>query len=453
MPFSRRLADTRQTWTLAWPLIISQLAGTGMAFIDAAMAGHASAADLAVVSVGASLWITALVTMMGLLLAISPLVAHKVGAGKADAIPHLVQQALWQGMAIGVLFLIAFQFIGPWVYPHLGLETEVADKASQFLMAVGWGMPGLAIQRVLGNYSTAINESRPVMVIALLTLLLNIPLNWIFVYGHLGAPAMGGVGCGVASSICAWIGAIAAMLWVWKAPAYRATQPFCNWIAPHWATQLRLLKLGLPIGATFLIEVSCFAGVALLLAPLGTTTVAAHQIALNLTSLMFMIPLGLGSALTVRVGQALGAGLPDEARFIGNTGLMMGLLIAASGALLLSLGGYALSGLYTSAEPVRRLAAQLLVFAAIFQLFDASQAILAGILRGYKITRGPMIAYILAFWLVGLPLGYALTYGWPGWAGWGAPGYWLALVLALAIIALALWWLFARVARKADGVA
>lgn len=448
MPLQKRLADSRLTWTLAWPLIISQLAGTGLAFIDATMAGHASAADLAVVSVGSSLWITGLVSMMGLLLAISPLVAHKVGEGKIDAIAHLVQQALWQGIAVGLFFFMAFLIIGPWVYPYLGLEPAVAEKASHFLAAVGFGMPALAIQRVLGNYSTAIHQPRPVMVIALLTLLLNIPLNWIFVYGHFGAPAMGGVGCGVASAICAWLGAIMAMLWVWRAPAYRATQPFRNWIAPHWSTQKQLLKLGLPIGLAFLVEVSAFSGVALLLARLGNTTVAAHQIALNLTAMMFMIPMGLGSALTVRVGQALGAGDTAQARYIGHTGLLMGLAIAASGGLLLSLGGHALSGLYTSDMPVRELAASLMVFAAVFQLFDASQAILSGILRGYKLTRGPMVAYILAFWLVGLPLGYLLTYGFGGWPGWGAQGYWLALVVALALIALSLLWLFRRVSRR-----
>ncbi|XZG70084.1 MATE family efflux transporter [Chitinibacteraceae bacterium HSL-7] len=447
MPLPQRLADARQTWHLAWPLIIGQLAGTALAFVDAVMAGHASAADLAVVSVGSSIWISGLVAMMGVLLAISPLVAHKVGEGKRDAIGHLVQQALWQGLAVGGLFLLAFLFIGPWIYPHLGMDEAVARDASRFLAAVGWGMPALAIQRVLGNYSTAINESRPVMVIALVTLLLNIPLNWIFVYGHFGVPAMGGVGCGVASSICAWIGALLAMAWVAKAKAYRDTQPFGNWVAPHWPTQAKLLKLGLPIGLTFFVEVSCFAGVALLLARLGTDTVAAHQIALNATSLMFMLPLGLGSALTVRIGQALGAGQAAQARYIGITGLWMGLVIALAGGLLLSLGREPISLLYTADEAVRQIAMQLMLFAAVFQLFDASQAILAGILRGYKVTRGPMVAYMLAFWGIGLPVGYVLTYGMASWQGWGAQGYWSALVLALTLVASALFWLFRKISR------
>ncbi|WP_051278768.1 MATE family efflux transporter [Chitinilyticum aquatile] len=448
MPLPRHLHDARQTWALAWPMIISQLAGTGMGFIDSVMAGHASAADLAVISVGASVWLCAMVTLMGLALAVSPLVAHQAGAGNVAAIAHWVQQALWQVLLTGALFTLLFQFAGPWIFPRLGLAPRDAGNASQFLAAIGWGVPPLAMQRVLGSYSTAIGLPRTMMVIAVATLLLNIPLNWIFVYGHLGAPALGGVGCGVASSTCAWLGALAAILWIRFTPAYRASQPFCNFRAPHWTSQQQLFRLGLPIGLTFLVQMSAFACMTLLLVPLGSMMIAAHQIAQNLGVMLVMIPTGLSKALTVRIGQALGAQNQHAARQTAITGLIMGLLIATVSAMLLCLGHDVLPSLYTRNQAVRLIASDLLMIAAVCQLFDTGQILLAGILRGYKITSTPLLVCLPAFWLVALPLGYLLAFGHGDWQGVGVRGFWLALLMALGIIAAVLLGVFRKVSNS-----
>ncbi|WP_047395469.1 MATE family efflux transporter [Chitinibacter sp. ZOR0017] len=442
----KRFNDAKATLTLAWPIMIGQLAQTGTAFVDAVMAGHVSAGDLAAVSVGASIWTTLIVTLMGLLLAISPLAAAKVGAGKAAELPALTQQALYQALITGGIAMLLAHALLP-VFDHLGLTAEVADKAKRFLAAVSWGLPALAISRVLYGYSSALNQTKPMMVIALIALALNVPANWILIYGHFGAPALGAVGCGWATALCMWASALMWWLWIRSAAVYRGTHPFDTLRGIHWPTQWQLAKLGIPIGLMFFIEVSAFSLIALLIARLGTTAVAAHQVALNFASLLFMIPMAIGTALTVRVGQAVGANDWQQARLIGQNGVRLGLLVAGVGAALTMLFGEFIAGWYTQDAAVLALATQLLVLAGIFQFSDATQVVASGVLRGYQSTRLPMLLHMLAFWLVGMPLGYALTFGFGPISGMGPRGYWIALVVALTCAALSLLILFGRLSR------
>ncbi|WP_273428422.1 MATE family efflux transporter [Chitinibacter tainanensis] len=442
----KRFNDAKATLTLAWPIMIGQLAQTGTAFVDAVMAGHVSAGDLAAVSVGASIWTTLIVTLMGLLLAISPLAAAKVGAGKAAELPALTQQALYQALITGGIAMLLAHALLP-VFDHLGLTAEVADKAKRFLAAVSWGLPALAISRVLYGYSSALNQTKPMMVIALIALALNVPANWILIYGHFGAPALGAVGCGWATALCMWASALMWWLWIRSATVYRGTHPFDTLRGIHWPTQWQLAKLGIPIGLMFFIEVSAFSLIALLIARLGTTAVAAHQVALNFASLLFMIPMAIGTALTVRVGQAVGANDWQQARLIGQNGVRLGLLVAGVGAALTMLFGQYIAGWYTQDAAVLALATQLLVLAGIFQFSDATQVVASGVLRGYQSTRLPMLLHMLAFWLVGMPLGYALTFGFGPISGMGPRGYWIALVVALTCAALSLLVLFGRLSR------
>ncbi|WP_157669536.1 MATE family efflux transporter [Chitinibacter sp. GC72] len=436
--------DAKATWVLAWPIMVGQLAQTGTAFVDAVMAGHVSAADLAAVSVGASIWTTLIVTLMGLLLAISPLAAQRVGANAQAELPGLTQQALYQAILAGGMAMLIAHAVLP-VFDHLGLTAEVADKAKRFLAAVSWGLPALAISRVLYGYSSALNQTKPMMVIALIALALNIPANWVLIYGYFGFPALGAVGCGWATALCMWVSALMWLLWIRHAPVYRGTHPFDKIRGIDWQAQWQLAKLGIPIGMMFFIEVSAFSLIALLIARLGTTAVAAHQVALNFASLLFMIPMAIGTALTVRVGHAAGAGDWVQARLIGQNGVRLGLIVAALGGGLTMLLGGQIARLYTQDAAVLALATQLLVFAGLFQFSDATQVVASGVLRGYQSTRLPMVLHLLAFWLIGLPLGYALTFGLGPIAAHGAQGYWLALVVALTFAALSLLWLFRRV--------
>ena len=275
-----RLKDTLTTWHLAWPIAVGQLASTGTAFIDAVMAGHVSAGDLAAVSVGSSIWVTLIVTLMGYLLATSPLVAHKLGAGETATIPGLTQQALAQALILSLFALGITRLIAP-VFVHLGLEPEIAQKAGDFLRAVSFGLPAFACYRVLYSYSAALHQTKPMMVMSVLCLLLNIPTNWILIYGHFGFPAMGGVGCGWATAFCVTVNFVLLAGWILRTRAYHDTHPFRAWQGWDGAMQKQLIKLGLPIGVMFLVEVSAFSLIALIIARLGTAAVAAHQIALN----------------------------------------------------------------------------------------------------------------------------------------------------------------------------
>lgn len=449
--FSRPAVDeARQTWLLAWPIMISQLAQVATGFVDATMAGHASVADLAAVSLGSSIWIALMVSLVGVLYAGSPLVSQLLGAGRTQEIPALVRQSLWQGLFLSLLALALVYALLPQAH-RLQLAPDVQYKATGFLATIALGLPGLAVLRVLTVYSNSVNYSKPPMVISLLSLLLNIGLNWLLIYGNWGFPALGAIGCGIATAICMTLSALALAIWLGCAKAFRDTHPFRAWSWPQWSAQMQLLQLGGPIGAVFLVEVSAFSLVALLIAPLGTVSVAAHQVALNFAALVFMVPSALGAALTVRVGQALGSGDAGRARAIGYNGIVLGLLFAALAALLILQLAPAIAALYTPDRAVQLLATSLLLLIGLFQFGDASQVIIAGVLRGYKLTREPMVVYVAAFWLLGMPLGYLLAFGVGGWPGLGVRGYWMALVAGLFCAAALLYRLFVRISRPAAG--
>lgn len=442
-----RLKDTRATWHLAWPIAVAQLASTGTAFIDAVMAGHVSAGDLAAVSVGSSIWVTLIVAMLGYLLAISPLVAQKVGAKDTATIAALTQQALVQALIVATIASIIARLVAP-IFPHLGLEPEIAQKAADFLKAVSWGLPAFACYRVLYNYSAALKHTKPMMVISVCCLLLNIPTNWILIYGHFGFPTMGGVGCGWATAFCVWVNFILLAGWIFHTKHYRDTHPFRAWRGWQPAVQKQLFKLGLPIGVMFFVEVSAFSFIALIIAKLGTTSVAAHQIALNFSSLTFMLPMAVGTALTVRVGHAVGAKNFEEARAIGQNGTRLALVIALISGLVMIFASRWIAAWYTQDPDVLILAGQLIVLAGFFQFSDITQVVSAGILRGYKVTRLPMMIHMTAFWVIGMPLGYLLTFGTAHFAGLGIRGYWFALIIALTCTALALQYLFRRTSQR-----
>lgn len=442
-----RLKDTRATWHLAWPIAVSQLASTGTAFIDTVMAGHVSAGDLAAVSVGSSIWVTLIVTMLGYLLATSPLVAHKVGAQDTASISVLVQQALAQALVVSAIAWFIAILVTP-IFPLLGLEPEIAHKAIDFLKAISWGLPAFACYRVLYNYSAALKQTKPIMVISIFCLLLNIPANWILIYGHFGFPAMGGVGCGWATAFCVWVNFLLLALWIYRTHHYQNSHPFRSWQGWHPAVQKQLFKLGIPIGMMFFVEVSAFSFIALIISRLGATAVAAHQIALNFSSMTFMIPMAVGTALTVRVGHAVGAKNFEKARAIGQNGIRLGLFIAILTGVAMIFGSQFISSWYTEDQAVVVLAGQLIVLAGIFQFSDITQVVSAGVLRGYKVTRIPMVIHMTAFWLIGMPLGYLLTFGTDTYEGMGVRGYWVALIIALTFTALSLQYLFRRTSHK-----
>lgn len=439
-------------WQLAWPMLVGQLATVGMGVSDVAMTGHASAEDLAAVSLGASLWSIVIVTVIGIMMAINAMVAHEAGANQLDRIPHVVRQALWKALGIGILACVLLN-VATLIFDYLYLEPAVHAKAAMFVHVISIGLPPFAAYRALYGYSASLHQTKPIMIISLGALGFNIIVNWLLVYGHWGLPRLGGVGCAVATGVGLWLMLGAMLFWIRRAPAYRATYPFTHWEGPNWQEIARMLHMGLPIGITYFAEVSAFSAVGLLVARFGVVTMSAHQIALNFSALVFMVPMSFGIGLITRVGLALGEGNPARARFAGRVGLGMSLIFALVSASFIALFRHAIAAAYTSDPAVRELTAHLLLFAALFQLSDAAQVATASAIRGYKVTRPPMLIHLAAFWGVSLPIGYWLGLA-PHWLPWrpatpmAATGFWIGLVLGLTVAAVLLVWFLDRLSKQ-----
>ncbi|WPC06981.1 MATE family efflux transporter [Pseudomonas benzenivorans] len=451
MPAESRLrrvrTELRSLLILATPIIIAQLAHTAMGFVDTVMAGRVGPRDLAAVALGNSIWVPVFLLMTGVLLATTPKVAQRFGAGQQAAIGPLVRQALWLALAVGGAAAAAL-WNAEVVLHWMDVEPRLIGPAMAYLRAVACGFPAVALYHVLRCFSDGLGHTRPSMVLGIIGLLLNIPLNYIFIYGKLGLPAMGGVGCGWATALVMGFMLLGMLWWVKWAPYYRPSELFDRFERPQWPVIRRLLAIGLPIGIAVFAESSIFAVIALLIGGLGATVVAGHQIALNFSSLVFMIPYSLGMAVTVRVGQALGRDDPRGARFAAGVGMASALAYACLSASLILLLREPIVGIYSPDPAVIALAAGLIVYAALFQLSDAIQVTAAGALRGYQDTRVTMLLTLFAYWGIGLPIGYAL--GLSDWLGTpsGPRGLWQGLVVGLTCAAIMLALRLSRSARR-----
>ena len=439
MSFRHRFArESRALLHLASPIILSQLAQVAMGLLDTVMSGHAGAVEQAVVGLGVALWIPVFVSLMSVVQAVSPIIAHHFGAGDHEAIVRDAHEGLWLAVGVSLVPLLLVPW-APDLLTFAGIAPALAERAGLFLWGIGLGLPAALIYRSLAFYSASINQTRPIMVIALLGLGINAVLNWVLIYGHFGLPAMGGAGCGWATGIGMWVSLIALAAWTRQAAVYKPYYLWRAWRLPHWNAQKRLLRIGLPMGGAGLAEVAAFSSIAVLVGRFGEVQIAAHQIALNFSALIFMLPMGLSSALTIRVGQSLGAGDAQAARAIAWIGIAVGLLIATLAIGPIILMRHPVAAIYSSDLAVQALAANLLLFAAFWQLFDAAQVCAIGALRGYKVTLMPMVLMLFAFWAIGVPSGTWLAYtGVPGGAPMKVYGFWIGLVIGLVLVSLGL---------------
>ena len=438
------LAEFRSLGVLAVPIIITQLAQMGMGVADAIMAGRVSATDLAGIALGGNLYWPLMLLMSGIVMAVTPSVSQLHGAGRAGDSGAVVRQALWIAVCGGATIAVLLQNIGP-VYRLLGVDERAIPVAAGYLRAASLGLPMMLAYVALRCLCEGMSWTRPAMFIGLSMLAIKVPLNWLFIYGQpaLGIPAMGGVGCGWSTAIVMACSLIV-MLIVVSVSRMRESGVFSAFSWPDPAQIGRLLRLGLPIGLALFVEVAFFSGATLLIGRLGVETVAAHQVAFNIVGVTFMVPLALGMAATIRVGFNVGAndfaGASRSAWVAASTAIAWGVVFAAT----LLTWRYELVGLYTNETDVIQLAAGLLLLGALFQVFDGPQATVMGTLRGYKDTRAPMMVALVAYWLIGLPVGVTLCFGFLGIPGIGVHGMWWGLVAGLAVVACAL---FARLAR------
>lgn len=435
----RTLYEWKQLAILGTPILIAQLAQMANGVMDTVMAGHASAEDLAGVGIGTSLWVPILLFFAGTLNALQPTISGHRGAQEL----HKIMPAVWQGIYIAGLASVAMILLlintAP-VLDLLKLDNRTAAITEGYLDAFAWGVPALLLLYALRGLTDGLGHTRIFMVFSLISTLCNCPLNYLFIYGaqigSLHIPAMGGIGCGWATSIANWIATISLLIYLQRNKAYAKFHLIREWTAPVKLEILRLLKLGLPIGFTMFVEVSMFCMIALFLAPLGAITVAAHQIVLNAVSLVFMVPLSLGMALTLRVSYLVGANNLPEARLLARSSLLLALGVACINVPIIFFGREWIASLYTSDNAVQKIAAQLFVLGALFQIADVIQVTMINVLRGYKDTKIPMLIMLVSFWGICLPLGYILTF-----EDWltpplGAPGFWTALIAGLACAAI-----------------
>jgi MATE family multidrug resistance protein len=436
--------ELRETFVLATPLILGQLSSIGMNVIDTLLAGHLDARTLAAVAVGTSLWSLAIVAAIGVMLALPPSVAQLAGAGRRTQIGPLFRQSLWLAFGLGAVLAVFVRFSGG-LLDAIGIDPAIAVETRKFLAAIAWGAPALCGYFALRGFSEGIGLTRPTMYFGAFGLILLAPIGYVLMYGRLGFAARGAQGSGMATAAVLWVQVLAFALYIKRRRHYRDIAPLDTFEAPHWRTIAGLLRLGVPMGVSVLMEAGLFVAAALLVGSLGATSVAGHQVAINVASVAFMIPLGVAMATTVRVGNAVGRGDADAVRWAGYAGIGASALTQVISSLGMALFPLAIANIYTDDKAVAAMAAQLLLLAAIFQFSDGIQVTANGALRGVKDTTVPMAITIIAYWAVGMPTGYWLAFH----SGLGARGMWMGLIAGLSVAAVLLFARFARVARIA----
>lgn len=430
------VSEARQLLALAIPVILAQVAQTAMGFVDTVMAGGYSATDMAAVAIGTSIWLPAILFGHGLLLALTPVIAQLNGSGRRDRIAHQVSQGFWLAGIVSLLIMFVLWNAGYIIRSMHNIDPALADKAVGYLRALLWGAPGYLFFQVARNQCEGLAKTKPGMVMGFIGLMVNIPVNYIFIYGHFGMPELGGVGCGVATAAVYWVMFIAMAYWVKHARSMRDVRTGNGLVKPDMAVMMRLVQLGLPIALALFFEVTLFAVVALLVSPLGIVDVAGHQIALNFSSLMFVLPMSLSAAVTIRVGFRLGQGSTLDAQTSAWTGLAVGVCMAVCTAIFTVSLREPIAMLYNDNPEVVTLATHLMLLAAVYQISDSIQVIGSGILRGYKDTRSIFFITFIAYWVLGLPTGYILALTDMVVPRMGPAGFWMGFIIGLTSAAI-----------------
>jgi MATE family multidrug resistance protein len=439
----RFASEVRTTGVLAAPLVAGHVASGLIGFVDSVIAGHHGTATLASVSVGTALFWLPMMIPMGTLMSLPPAVSQLDGAGRRHEVGALFRQGLWLAAMLGVLL---FGFLTAIVYAlePMGIAAEIRPGATAFLHGIRWGVPGFTLYLTMRYLSDGLHWTLPTMLLGFGGLLVLVPLGYAMTYGIGGLPEMGAGGLGYASAIMMWTQALAFAAYLWRAKRFADLELFDHYDRPHGPTIRGLLRTGLPIGVTVTMEGGLFIATALLIGRLGEVPAAAHQIAINVASLCFMVPMGLAEATTVRIGHALGRDDPLGVRRAALAGYTIVLGTQALSALVLLTGNEFVVGFYTADAAVATLAASLMLYAAAFQFPDGVQVLSAGALRGLKDTRVPMVLAALAYWGIGMPVGAGLGLG----LGWGPKGMWVGLICGLSVAAVLLCSRFWRSSRR-----
>ena len=439
--------ETRALFTIAWPMIIAQLAQMGTGVVDTVMAGHYSADDLAAIAIGYNIWLPLFLLFIGMMLGATVIIAQDFGAGRVQRIRESLPQALWLALLLGAVAGPLCYFSEP-LLTLLALDENTHGKSLAYLQAVAFGLPATALFQALRCHTQGIGVMRPFAIASILGFLANIPLNYMFIYGHWGAPELGAAGCGWATAISMWLSPVLIAFYMARAPLLKAYLPPLKLVAPDLGRLREIVRLGLPMGLTFFMEIAVFSVIALMVATLGNTAMASHQIAFNVWDVVYMPLISIGSAMATRIGHAIGRGDRPGVNLAIVCGSSFIFLVGISSiALLLSSPGLIISA-YTNDPDIQAMAVTLVKMAGLFIIIDTAQVAGSFCLRAFKDTRFPFIVSCIAYWLIALPVGY-----WIGIVGStaaleGTLGFWKGMVLGIGVSTLLVMWRLNIILRR-----
>lgn len=420
---------------LAVPILLTQITQTSMGFVDTAMAGRVSNADMASLALANSIFFPVVMSCVGILMVMGPIIAHLSGENKHTRIFHFVNQSFWIAGVLSIISMVILSLIDYYIH-WITTDPEMARITVGYIKAVLWGVPAFLGFVCLRSLNEGLSMTKPAMLVGFIGLFANIPANYCFVYGKLGAPALGGIGCGVATAIVMWVMFLALLIYVIGHKKHRFYRTLTFPHKPSKATIMNVLKIGTPVGMALLCEVGLFCASALLLGIFPAEVVSSHQVAIMISSLLFIIPLSIGTGISIRVAHSLGEGNLDAVNKVIRTGYSIVLILAIITAVgLLLFRGYT-PAIFTDNAEVAALASGLLLFCAIYQIPDAWNMVGTCILRGYKDTFSLIIITFVAFWLIALPTGYILARTDYIVSPMGAGGFWIGFIVGLSISAI-----------------
>ncbi|MDQ0483153.1 MATE family efflux transporter [Guptibacillus hwajinpoensis] len=419
---------------ILYPILITQVGLYSMNFVDTIMSGRAGANDLAGVAIGSSLWVPVFTGLSGILLAITPIVSHYIGAKQQERVSFSVLQGIYLSIVLSLLILVAGSLIINPVLQLMDLNDSVRSIAKEYLIGLSFGIIPLFIYSVLRSFFDALGETRTTMLITLMSLPINVLFNYALIFGKFGFPELGGVGAGYASAITYWFILFISLFVVLKVRPFQGYAIFKKLHPISLSNWKEQLKIGVPIGFSIFFEVSIFAAVTLLMSMYTTETIAAHQAAINFASLLYMIPLSISMALTIAVGFEVGGRRLKDAKQYSYLGIAFALGMALLSALCLFIFNDTVALWYTTNETVFDLIKVFLIYAIFFQLSDAIAAPIQGALRGYKDVNVTLVMSLISYWIIGLPSGFLLA----KYTAFGPYGYWVGLSAGLFVAAVTL---------------
>ncbi len=419
---------------ILFPILITQLGLYSMNFFDTTMSGNVHPNDLAGVAIGSSLWVPVYTGLSGILLAITPIVAQLIGANKKSDVPNVVIQGLYLSICISIVVLIVGFFTLDPILHMMNLEAEVYFIAKGYLIALSFGIFPLFFYAVIRCFIDALGFTRVTMFITLTSLPINFILNYLFIFGKLGIPKLGGIGAGVASAVTYWCIAFIAIIIVVKKHPFKEFNIFKTFYHASIKTWKEILIIGIPVGLAIFFETSIFAAVTLFMSQFNTITIASHQAAMNFASFLYMLPLSISTALTIVIGHEVGAKRFHHAKQYSYIGIGMALVLSLVSAAFIYFFRSQVASIYTSDIHVLKLTQEFLIYAIFFQLSDAIAAPIQGALRGYKDVNITFMMALISYWIIGLPFGIFLA----KFSSLDAFGYWIGLIIGLAAGAICL---------------